>query len=446
MVTPCAGMSGLATMYLDEGFVVSGCDQADSPILRALADRGAPAMVGHDPSHLAAADTVVVSSAIPANNAELLAAAREHRRILHRSTALAALMAPEVVAIAGTHGKTTTTAMTVAALRAAGADPSFVIGGSFVDSGLSAHRGADAIFVVEADESDGSFRQYPTNLGVITGIDSDHLDTWGTVEAYRAGFAQFADGATVDRLVLNGDDPATVELAGRLAGSGRTIVTYGQSASCDLVVSAVDLSGLTAAARFDYRDWGHTVHLTLPGRHNLANAAAAWLVGELLGLDRTGLLAGIEAFTGTARRFQPVGTVHGIRVIDDYAHHPTELAATIAAAREVVGTGRVIVAFQPHLFSRTRDFADAFGQVLALADQAVVLDVYPAREAPIPGVSGQLVADAAAKAGAAVSYRPALADLPSAIEALARPGDLVLTVGAGSITTAGAAILQRLAR
>lgn len=441
-----AGMSGLASLYLDVGATVSGCDQVDSAGLRALGARGVITAVGHDPAHLDGVDTVVVSSAIRADNAELVEAARRRCRVLHRSLALAALMDDQtVVAVAGSHGKTTTSAMTVASLRVAGADPSFVIGGNFTDSGQSAHRGGDRLFVVEADESDGSFRQYPTTVAVITGIEADHLDNWVSEAAYRAGFSQFASAAGVNCLVANGDDPAAAELARQMAASGRMVRTYGQSAGCDLVVSAVDLSGPTATARFDCDGWGQPIRLSLPGRHNLLNAAAAWLVGNQLGCDRSGLVEGLERFTGTARRFQTVGQAGGVTVIDDYAHHPTEVAATIAAAREVAGAGRVIVAFQPHLFSRTRDFADAFGQALALADRSVVLDVYPAREDPIPGVSGQTVADAALRAGANVDYVPRLADLATAVGALTQPGDLVLTMGAGSITTAGPAILARLA-
>jgi len=437
-------MSALARLCLEHGCTVTGCDQADSAALRAVAAAGATALVGHDPAHLASADTVVVSSAIQPDQAELRQAADSGLPIVHRSVVLAALMSGQVVSIAGTHGKTTTTAMTVAALRAAGADPSFVLGGSFADTGQSAHAGRDDIFVVEADESDGSFRQYPTNLAVITGIEADHLDNWGTVKAYRHGFRQFAGAAGVGCLVANGDDPVAARLAGGLRQAGRDVMTFGQSATCDLVISAIDLAGPTAGARFEYADWSRSIDLRLPGRHNLFNAAAAWLVGQHLGFDRERLAEGLAGFSGTARRFQTVGTARGVTVVDDYAHHPTELAATIAAAREVAGAGRVIVAFQPHLYSRTRDFADGFGQALAMADQAIVLDIFAAREEPIAGVSANLIVAATRRHGGTVFYVPDLGDVPVMVAGLARPNDLVLTAGAGSITTAGPAILARL--
>lgn len=440
-----AGMSGVAAGCLARGLTVSGCDQADSEALAELAGQGAQVMVGHDPSHLEGVDTVVVSSAIPDGNAELAEARRRGLPVLHRSLALASLMAGRrVVSVAGTHGKTTTTAMCVAGLRAAGSDPSYVIGATMVDSGLAAHIGADREFVVEADESDGTFRQYPTAIAVITGIDPDHLDNYGTPENYEACFAQFAAGDTVELVILDGDDPGAARLRAALLQAGRPVLAYGRSPDCDLVLSEVELDGATSRARLTCRDWSATLRLVVPGVHNLRDAAAACCVAWRLGADLDRFLAGLAAFHGTARRFQTVAVVDGVRVIDDYAHHPTEIAATVAAAREVVGDGRIIACFQPHLFSRTRDFADDFGRELARADQVVVVDVYPAREQPIPGVTGELVAEAVRAHGGRVTYVPSLDDALDELAGTARCGDLVLTIGAGSVTGLGPRLAARL--
>ena len=440
-----AGMSGVAAICLARGLTVTGCDQADSDVLAELASHGATAMVGHDPSHLTDIDTVVVSSAIPPENPELVEAQRRGLPVLHRSLALASLMTGQrVISIAGTHGKTTTTAMCVAGLQAAGGDPSYVIGGTMVDSGVGSHIGADQEFVVEADESDGTFRQYPTAVAVVTGIDPDHLDNWGTAEHYAEGFVQFATGSDVELVILDGDDPGARELRSALLKAGRAVIAYGQSAHSDLRLCDIELEGSTSRAQLTSRDWSAPLQLIVPGIHNLRNAAAACCVGQYLGVDMDRFLDGLATFHGTARRFQEVGQAGGITVIDDYAHHPTEIAATIAAAREVAGSGRIIACFQPHLFSRTRDFADEFGQQLAQADQVVVLDVYPAREQPIPGVTGELVAVAVRAHGGQVVY---LADYDDAVEelaGLARPGDLVLTIGAGSVTNIGPPLVARL--
>ena len=440
-----AGMSGVAAICLARGLTVTGCDQSDSDVLAELVSQGATAMVGHDPNHLVDIDTVVVSSAIPPDNPELVEAQRRGLPVLHRSLALASLMTGQrVISIAGTHGKTTTTAMCVAGLQAAGHDPSYAIGGTMVDSGVGSHIGSDQEFVVEADESDGTFRQYPTVVAVVTGIDPDHLDNWGTAERYAEGFAQFATGSGVELVILDGDDPGAHELRSALLGAGRAVIAYGQSADSDLRLCDIELDGSTPRAQLTSRDWSAPLQLIVPGIHNLRNAAAACCVGNYLGVDMDRFLDGLATFHGTARRFQEVGKAGGITVIDDYAHHPTEVAVTIAAAREVAGPGRIIACFQPHLFTRTRDFADEFGQELAQADQVVVLDVYPAREQPIPGVTGELVAAAVRAHGGQVVY---LAEFDHAVEELARlarPGDLVLTIGAGSVTSIGPGLVARL--
>ncbi|MDR2931305.1 MAG: UDP-N-acetylmuramate--L-alanine ligase [Propionibacteriaceae bacterium] len=442
-----AGMSGIAAAYLRAGLVVTGSDQADSAALRALDQAGAQVWVGHDPSHVRGADAVVVSTAIRQDNPELVEARREGLPILHRSVALAALTVGQtVVSVAGTHGKTTTTAMCVCGLRGAGGDPSFVVGGVVLGLDTGSHLGADHQFIIEADESDGTFLQYPTTVAVVTGIDADHLDNWGTTQAYARGFERFTTGQTVTQVILNADDPGAASLGQFLREQGRTVMTYGRGHQCDVRLVDIELSGEGGVCDLVSEDWTVRLMVGVPGVHNLYNAAAAVCVGEVLGADRSGVLAGIAGFRGTARRFEPRGTVAGVTVVDDYAHHPTEVAATIAAAREVVGSGRLIVCFQPHLFSRTRMFSAQFGQVLAQADLVVVLDVYPAREAPIPGVTGQLVVDAVREAGGDVVYAPGLDEAAAVVARAVRPSDLVLTVGAGSITTLGPMILDLVGR
>ncbi|MDR1264540.1 MAG: UDP-N-acetylmuramate--L-alanine ligase [Propionibacteriaceae bacterium] len=443
-----AGVSGLARLYHDLGATVSGSDQADSPLLDALAAAGLRVWAGHDAARMNLAgrpDTVVYSSAVPPDDIELAAARAGGARLWRRATALARLAkGRRTVAVAGSHGKTTTTAMVVAALTAAGRDPGFVIGATLASDGRGAAWGRDREFVIEADESDGSFLEYPAEIAVITTIDADHLDHWGTVEAYRAGFESFATGPAVRLVVAGADDPGAAWLADRLRAQGRPVVTYGQAPGADWRLSRPSLDGLRPSAQLTTADWSGRLQLAVPGIHNLANAAAAVAVGAALGADPAALTAGLADFPGTERRFQPRGQAGGVTVFDDYAHHPTELRATLAAARTVT-RGRVVVAFQPHLFSRTRDFADGFGAALAQADQVVVSDVYPAREQPLPGVSGALVAQAVADHGGQVVYVERLGDLALALAGLARPGDLVLLAGAGSITTVADDLLARLA-
>ena len=439
-----AGMSGVASGFLARGARVSGSDQHDSQILATLADEGATVWVGHDPSHLENVDTVVVSSAVHEDNPELVEAHRLGLPVLHRSLALASLIGcREAICVAGTHGKTTTSAMCVAALAHTG-DPSYVIGGTMLDTGTGAHIGTCCTFIVEADESDGSFLQYPTQVAVITGIDADHLDNWGTPEHYAQGFEAFATGDSVGLVILDADNEGARALGEKLRAQGRSVMTYGETPGCDVRLSDISLDGFASQALLTYGDWSAPLRVNLPGVHNLHNAAAAFCVGEVLETDRDELIEDLASFHGTARRFQRVGEAGGVTVIDDYAHHPTEVAATIAAARAVAGQGRVIVCFQPHLFSRTKIFADDFGAALARADQAVVLDVYPAREEPIEGVTGELVVDAVRSHGGRVAYVPNIDDAADVLAGMAAPGDLLLTVGAGSVTTLGPVLLTRL--
>ena len=445
-----AGLSGIAGCYAALGLPVSGCDRGDSAALRDLAAQGVPVLIGHDPAHLdgvdalGAVETLVVSSAIREDNPELVAARAAGLRVWHRSAALGALMlGRRGVAVTGTHGKTTTSAMAVTALRGAGLDPSFVVGSPLTSTGRSFGIGRGGVFVVEADESDGSFLQYPAQVVVVTNIEADHLDNWGTPQRYAHGFERLVAQPGVRFLVADLDDPGAAALAAH-APAHVQVVGIGESAQAAVRLADESTTGVGARATLRYEGRAHELRLAVPGRHNLVDAAAAFAVGALLGADADALVEGLAGFAGTARRFQLVGQADGVRVYDDYAHHPTEIAATLTAARSA--GGRLVVCFQPHLYTRTRDFADAFGRALALADEVVVTDVYAAREDPIPGVTGRLVADAAERAGARVSYVADKADLPRRLAQIARDADLVVTVGAGDVTEVGPQLVRLLAQ
>lgn len=435
-----AGMSGIAAAYADAGVHVSGSDAADSAALRQLGERGIDVHVGHDPAQLGQARTVVVSSAIRETNVELAEARRRGLRVWHRSAALGALMlGRRGVSITGTHGKTTTTGMTAELLRDLGTDPSYVIGSPLASSGRSSQIGAGDFFVVEADESDGSFLQYPAEVVAVTNIEADHLDNWGTAEKYFDGFVRLCRQPHVRTVVLSADDAGTRALRPLVEGGDRSVLTFGESAEADVRISSLQVDGPQASAWLVAADDEGTVQLAVPGRYNLHNAAAAYAIGRALGVPGAQLRRAAGAFRGTHRRFSFIGELNGARVYDDYAHHPTEVRALLTAARPIAGAARLVACFQPHLFSRTRDFAAEFGAALALADRVVVLDVYPAREDPIPGVTGELVAQAARSAGADVTYVPDKADAPRVLAGLLQPGDLALTIGAGDVTAIGPA-------
>ncbi|SDE52572.1 UDP-N-acetylmuramate--L-alanine ligase [Auraticoccus monumenti] len=436
-----AGMSGVAALYADLGVRVSGSDRADSPVLQQLADRGVRVHVGHAAEQLGGADTVVVSSAIAVDNPELVEARRRGLRVWHRSAALGALvLGRRGIAVAGTAGKTTTSAMLATTLVHAGLDPSYVVGAPLQQTGTSAALGAGEHLVIEADESDGSFLQYPAEVVVVTNVEADHLDNWGTEEAYRDGFRRFVTAPGVQAVVLCADDPGAAALADRvseLGDDGPELVLYGESPLADLVLSDVVVDARSTRAHLVWRgnEEGELV-VAAPGHHNALDAAAVYAVARLLGVDSATALAGLAAFAGTSRRFERVAEVGGVLVVDDYAHHPTKVRAALAAGRAAAGPGRLLVCFQPHLFTRTRDFADDFGAALALADELVLLDIYPAREEPIPGVTTALVEQASARRlGAEHVHWVPRAEVAATLAALARPGDLVMTVGAGDVTT-----------
>jgi UDP-N-acetylmuramate--alanine ligase len=446
-----AGMSGIARILLARGVAVSGSDAKDSRAVLALRALGARVAVGHDAANLPEAPaTVVVSTAIRVTNPELAAARERGLPVVHRAEALAALTAGRrVVAVAGTHGKTSTTSMLTVALQHCGLDPSFAIGGDLNSSGAGAHHGEGDVFVVEADESDGSFTAFAPHVAVVTNVEPDHLDHHGTEQAYRAAFLAFVDRIRPGgALVACADDPGTAALVERAADRGLTVRLYGRAAPGDgaaLLDFAPDGSGARVRARV--RGEALTLRLAVPGEHMALNALGAALAATEVGAHPGCLAAGLAAFDGVRRRFEYRGRAGGVALYDDYAHHPTEVAATLRAAREVAGPAcRVVVAFQPHLYSRTRAFADAFGSALGLADEVVVLDVYGAREDPEPGVTGALVADAVPLARERVHYVPRWAEVPAVLAGLARPGDLVLTMGAGDVTVLASEVLVELER
>jgi UDP-N-acetylmuramate--alanine ligase len=452
-----AGMSGIARIMLARGVVVSGSDAAAGGQLDSLAALGADVHVGHAAAHLAGADTLVVSSAIRPDNPELAAARVRGLRVLPRAAALASVMlGRRGVAVAGTHGKTTTTGMITTALRHTGADPGYVIGGILTETGLGAEDGKGDAFVAEADESDASFLMLAPEVAVVTCVEADHLDNYAGLAEIEAAFTAFARRIVPGGvLIACADDPGSRALAAAAASAGIRVRSYGEAADADYLVSSVQPAGMrvslaVSAARPAAPGGAETVRLTVgvPGRHNALNGAAAYAAVRELGVAAGPAADGVAAYRGTGRRMERKGEAAGVLVLDSYAHHPTELAADLRAARGIRG-GRVIAVFQPHLFSRTRIFADEFGAALGLADKVFVLDVYAAREDPEPGVTGELVASAVPGGGAVFASgrdgAPGRDGLPAAVAEYARPGDLVLTMGAGDVTTLGPLIVAALA-
>jgi UDP-N-acetylmuramate--alanine ligase len=431
-----AGMSGLARLLLAGGHRVTGSDRSESATLEALRALGAEVWAGHDGTRLGRPDLVVASTAIRATNPELVAARILDIPVLGRAQLLALLMAgKDGIAVAGTHGKTTTTGMVVAILEAAGLDPSYAVGGDFKSSGVNAAAGSGPHFVAEADESDGSFLELSPNVAVVTNVEADHLDHWGDLAAVTAAFRSFVGRLPPDgTAVLCADDPAALDLA---EAARCQVVTYGFAAGAEirgegLTLDAWSSSFTVTAAE---RPLGQ-VTLVVPGRHNVQNALGAIAAAMAAGAPFEAAVAGLAGFTGAARRFHLRAEVAGVTVIDDYAHNPPKVAAALAAAR-LGPWKRVLAVFQPHLYSRTRLFAAEFGRALATADVVVVTDVYAARENPEPGVDGALVAGAARHARPDLDcvYEPDRSALAARVASLVQPGDLVLTLGAGDITT-----------
>ncbi|HWI30433.1 MAG TPA: UDP-N-acetylmuramate--L-alanine ligase [Microbacterium sp.] len=425
-----SGMSGLARMFLAAGIPVSGSDRADSAALRDLERAGATVYVGHDAANLGDADTVIHTGAIWPENPEFVTAKDRGMPVIHRSQALHWLIGGRrLVSVAGAHGKTTSTGMIVTALTALGADPSFVNGGVIAQLGASSGSGSDDLFVVEADESDGTFLLYDTSVALITNIDPDHLDHYGSAEAFDDAFVRFADKAR-EAVVISSDDPGAVRVSARLAHPN--VITFGEAEHADVRVTDILTDGPVS---FTLTHAGVSVaaRLAVPGAHNAINAAGAAAVLMTLGYDLEPAVRAVEGFEGTVRRFELHGIERGVSVFDDYAHHPTEVAAALSAARTVVGSGRIIAIQQPHTYSRTQLMYREFAEVLeSLADHTVMLDVYGAREDPVPGVTGELVSGAFSDP-AHVHY---VADWQEAAEytaGLARDGDYVITLGCGNV-------------
>lgn len=439
-----AGMSGIARILLSRGVAVSGSDAKDSRGLAALRALGGDVHVGHSAAQVGDAQTVVVSTAIRADNAEVVEAMRRGIPVVQRAAALAAVMSDRVgVAVAGTHGKTTTTSMLTIALQYCGADPSFAIGGDLNEAGSNAHDGAGELFIAEADESDGSFLLLSPFAAIVTNVEAEHLDHYVDEAAVDRAFVAFLD--RIDPLgfaVLCADDPGSAKLS---ALSPVRVRTYGESEEADLRIDSVALSGM--GSTFEVVDRGRrlgSVKLAVPGRHNVLNAAAALAAGLELGLPESELRAGLGRYAGVRRRFDFRGEAGGVRVYDDYAHHPTEVAATLAAAREVVGEGRLVVAFQPHRYSRTAAFAGQLGAALGAADEVVVMEVYAAGEDPIPGATGASVAIAVPLAVGQVAFEPSWREVPGELVRRAKRGDLILTLGAGDVTQLAPEVLAAL--
>ena len=446
-----AGMSGIARIMRSRGIEVSGSDAKDSRALTSLRAIGIEVFVGHDPAHVAGADIVVISSAIAASNPERTAAEAAGIPVIKRAQALAQLLEGKTsVAVAGTHGKTTTTSLLTVALQHIGADPSFAIGGTLNESGANAHEGSGDFFIAEADESDGSFLLlHPTSV-IVTNIELDHLDHYGSLEEVDQAFSDFLDSIDPTGFaVVCADDAGGRRLIDRARASGINVCTYGEVDDSDMRITDVTLQGRTAAFEAIWHGVRvGRVELQIPGRHNVANAAAALAAGLSLGCAPAGLIEGLSQFTGTRRRFEPKGTVAGVRIFDDYAHHPTEIRATLLAAREVVASephGRLVVVFQPHRYSRTQAFMDEFGAALAAADELVVMEVYPAGEDPIPGAGGAAVAQSAQDHGLTTAefIGSWSAVAPALVERI-RPGDVVMTLGAGDVTLIGPEVLTGL--
>jgi UDP-N-acetylmuramate--alanine ligase len=441
------GMSGIARILLARGVPVSGSDAKDSRELAALRVLGAEVHAGHDPVYIEHADTVVVSSAVRDTNPEVLRARELGRLVIHRAEALAAVMTDRHgIAVAGTHGKTTTTSLLTVALQHCGADPSFAIGGSLSSSGVNAHNGSGELFVAEADESDGSFLLLSPFGAVVTNVEPDHLDHYGTAEAVHEAFERFVERIDpAGFLVASADDPGAARLVERARARGLDLWTFGESAGADVRIERLHLVG--SGSRFDVVCRGRrlgSVELRIPGRYNALNATAALAAGLGLGFPDPVLREGLAGFTGTRRRFELKGTAAGVRVFDDYAHHPTEIKAVLRAARDVAAPGRLVVAFQPHRYSRTAAFRADFGRALALADDVIVMEVYPAGEDPIPGASGAGVAAAVPLSEEHVRFEPSWSAVAGELVERAARGDIVMTLGAGDITMIGPEVLTLL--
>jgi len=423
-----SGMSGIARLIIGMGHKVTGSDLRESSNVLALREIGAEIFIGHDQAHLGNPDTVVVTSALWPTNPEYLLAKERSIPVIHRSQALAHLASRKrLVAVAGAHGKTTSTGMVITALLALEQDPSFVNGGVINSIGASSSSGSGELFVIEADESDGSFLHYETAVSLITNVDPDHLDHFGSIEAFHQVFADFANKSK-EFVVISSDDAGAKQVAALIT---KPMITFGESPEAMIRVDNIKQD---AQVSFDliYQQKRASAKLLLAGHHNALNAAGAVATLIGLGFDFESSLREVAKFEGTERRFELHGQARGVSVYDDFAHHPTEVAAALNGARAVVGSGRVITVFQPHLYSRTRIFAKEFAQVLAASDEVVLLDIYAAREDPEPGVTGELIYDQFVDKKR-IHYVPNWDAASGVAASLATSGDFIVTMGCGDV-------------
>jgi UDP-N-acetylmuramate--alanine ligase len=425
-----SGMSGIARLFIAAGHRVSGSDRSENHNTEALRALGATVTIGHDAANLGDADALVFTTALWPDNPEYLLAQQRGLPLLHRSQALAWLISKQrLVAVAGAHGKTTSTGMIITSLLEQGADPSFVNGGVIQSLGVSSSTGSGELFVVEADESDGSFLLYDTAVALITNVDADHLDHYGDHDAFDDAFVNFALNAS-EFVAVSSDDPGALRVSTRL--DGQRLVTFGEAEHADVRVTDIAETG-PVSFTLHWQGSSYPAQLAVPGRHNALNAAGAFAVLVGLGFDPEASLRGVELFGGTERRFELHGTVRGVSVYDDYAHHPTEVEAALQTARSVVGSGRVIAVHQPHLYSRTQMMAGDFAEVYErLADETIVLDVYGAREDPVPGVTGALVSERFVDS-AKVAYLPDWQQASDFAASIAREGDIIMTLSCGDV-------------
>ena len=438
-----AGMSGLARIALSHGITVSGSDAKDSTVLSALSALGAQVHPAHQADQVNGSDFVIYSTAISQTNVELVRARELNLPVLTRAQALATLMSEsKSIAVAGTHGKTTTSSMLTVALQACGLDPSFAIGGTLTSSGSNAHRGTGDLFVAEADESDGSFIEYRPFAAIVTNVEHDHVDYFATEADVTKAFAEFAETIAKDGyLIYCADDQGSAHLA--LTITDLNLISYGTREGTDLFIDSINLLPMGSTARVLWK--GRTIgnlSLQVPGLHNVLNAGAALAMALVLGAPAAEALTGLASFHGTGRRFELKATVHGIRVVDDYGHHPTEIDVTLSAAKRYAGEGRVLVVFQPHRYSRTQAFMNQFAKALSIADEAVLLEVYAASEKPIPGITSQTIAEQMTNG----HFIPNFLEATEWVIAQAKPGDVILTLGAGDVNSLAPIISDGLAR
>ncbi len=443
------GMSGIAEVLLNLGYQISGSDLKNSAVTHRLIALGAIVFEGHSAANVAGADVVVTSSAISVENPEVAEARRLHVPVIQRAEMLAELMRLKYgIAIAGMHGKTTTTSMVAAVLAAGGLDPTVVVGGRVDAMGSNARLGKSQYLVAEADESDRSFLKLSPILSVVTNIDREHMDCYRDMRDVRRTFLEFMERVPFYGMVVGCNDD--VVLRRLLPRVHRRVTTYGTSRESDFLISmgaALGAGEHSPVIRFHVtykeKDLGEfTLHV--PGAHNVLNATAAIAVGTALDIPAEKIRSALDGFRGVDRRFQLKGNAAGVSVIDDYGHHPTEIRATLAAARQC-GFRRVHVIFQPHRFTRTRDLMDEFTTAFADADTLCLLDIYPASEKPIEGITAETLVKRIATAGKrSAAYAPSFSDAVATVAALAEPGDMVLTLGAGSVSQLGAMILEKL--